>query len=74
MYADRDRRGVYMTTHISRRAIRENFPAEEMDAFVRWVGREPRHDETDINVLYNVAGLAGLWVRGHSDDEEDHDE
>ncbi|KAF9458022.1 hypothetical protein BDZ94DRAFT_1227060 [Collybia nuda] len=67
-------RTLYMRTHISRCAIRENSPADKLDVFVRWVGRQPRHYNTDIHVLYSVAAHAGLEVRLDNDDGNDNEE
>lgn len=63
---------MFMRTHVSRRAIRDD-SGDEMEAFVRWVGRQPLHTNPKINVVYDIAALTGMSVE-RSDDEGDDDE
>jgi hypothetical protein len=42
-----------LRTNLSRRAIRTNVQ-DEMESFVRWVGRVPYHEETKFNAHYQI--------------------
>ncbi|KAJ3730207.1 hypothetical protein C8R42DRAFT_714913 [Lentinula raphanica] len=50
-YLEPERRRDHLKTNISKRAIRTSEKAES-DAFVRWVGREPYQDTTDLNGIF----------------------
>ncbi|EJD52355.1 hypothetical protein AURDEDRAFT_158081 [Auricularia subglabra TFB-10046 SS5] len=61
-----------LVTTISRRAIRVGAGAEEeMDAFVRWVGRAPYEESTKINAIWRLEEAGGF---GSSDEEGDEDD
>ncbi|KAF9458011.1 hypothetical protein BDZ94DRAFT_1292213 [Collybia nuda] len=45
----------FLKTHISKRAIRDGSAEDEMEGFLRWVGRKPHHAEVMIQVLYSLA-------------------
>ncbi|KAJ3837544.1 hypothetical protein F5878DRAFT_622155 [Lentinula raphanica] len=52
----------YLKTNISKRAIRTS-EKDECHAFVRWVGREPYQDTTDLNGIFWLGGYRnnGDW-------------
>ncbi|KAJ7578019.1 hypothetical protein C8J56DRAFT_364210 [Mycena floridula] len=48
---EEEARTAMLTTQISKRAIRTTV-ADELDAFVRWVGRKPYHEGTTLQAHY----------------------
>ncbi|KDQ15211.1 hypothetical protein BOTBODRAFT_174059 [Botryobasidium botryosum FD-172 SS1] len=76
LIAEMERRVEYLKTNISRRAIRTSVD-EEMEAFVRWVGKQPWHLSTKLNAMYEInEDFDGLSLGGSDEDgeEEEKDE
>lgn len=73
MVCSGEARVEFMRTHISRRAIRDN-SEDEMEAFVRWVGRRPHHTEAMIHVVYALAEGEADWESESSGEEPSDNE
>ncbi|KZV86229.1 hypothetical protein EXIGLDRAFT_653432 [Exidia glandulosa HHB12029] len=55
-------------THLSRRVIRTS-TEDEMEAFVRWVGRKPFHDETKLNAAFKMWEMGGSKSSGEESED-----
>jgi len=51
MVVEDEDRHKFLMTNISKRAIR-NTVEDEQEAFVRWVTRQPYHEETKFNAMW----------------------
>lgn len=72
MIVEEGSRHQFLMTNISKRAIRTTVE-DEQEAFVRWVTRQPFHEETKINGVYAFEeGIADLEIADlEYDSEED---
>lgn len=50
-FIDEEHSSDILKTNLSRRAIRLDVQ-DEMESFVRWVGRVPYHEDTNLNAMY----------------------
>lgn len=62
-----------LKTNLSRRAIRTS-TEDEMDAFVRWVGRKPYHSETKLNAVWQMEEMGDGGEGGFSEDDGEEGE
>ncbi|KZV86223.1 hypothetical protein EXIGLDRAFT_622192, partial [Exidia glandulosa HHB12029] len=62
-----------LKTNLSRRAIRTS-TEDEMDAFVRWVGRKPYHSETKLNAVWQMEEMGDGGDGGFSEDDGEEGE
>jgi hypothetical protein len=56
-----------LKTNLSRRSIRTTVD-DEMESFVRWVGRVPYHENTKLNAMYALGEMEDLNL---SDDDDE---
>lgn len=75
----RDYRFEFLMTSISKRAVRTTVE-DEMEAFVRWVGREPYLLNTKLPAIFQLLEArgkdtpSGLYPGDREEEEEDDDD